>query len=72
MYKRERERERERAKVRYRFSLNQLNRYKYFCRLVKMVIANANIPRVSIEHKWVYSQGKTTELFCFTGDLGLS
>ena len=57
--------------MRYRFSLNQLNRHRYFCRLVNMVIANANIPRVSIEHKLVYSQGKTTELFCFTEDLGL-
>ena len=35
-----------------------------------MVIANANIPCVSIEAKM--SKGKTTKLSYFTGDLSLS
>ena len=41
----------------------QNTRYKYFCRQFDMVIANANITRVSLRRKWIYSQRKQTKLF---------
>ena len=36
----------------------RISGYKYFCRLVYMVIANANIPCVSIEAKMSIFTGK--------------